>query len=89
MAILRELDGYLSPEEAEAIRASAQEVISGHRELLSGRFLDAVSGHDWVEAIRTGKQIMLEYPMDTMAAEVGEMMERLHERQQAAESTPE
>ena len=89
MGILRELDRYLSPEEAEAIRASAQEVINGHRELLSSRFRKAVSAHQWGEAIRAGEQIMMEYPMDTMAAEVGEMMERLHERQQATESTAE
>ncbi len=89
MGILRELDRYLSPEEAEAIRASAQEVINGHRELLSNRFREAVSAHEWGEAIRAGEHIMMEYPMDTMAAEVGEMMDRLHERQQASESASE
>ncbi len=88
MGILRELDRYLSPEEAEAIRKSAQEVINDHRELLSTRFRDAVSAHRWQEAIQAGEQIMMEYPMDTMATEVGEMMERLHERQQAMNTRP-
>lgn len=89
MRILRELDRYLSPEEAEAIRQSAQQVINDHRELLSNRFREAVSAHRWQEAIQAGEEIMMEYPMDTMATEVGEMMERLHERQQAMESTSE
>ena len=68
---------------------SAQEVISGHRELLSNRFRAAVSSHQWGDAIRVGEQIMMEYPMDTMASEVSEMMERLHERQQTSESASE
>lgn len=87
MKVLRELDRYLSPEEAEAIRSSAQDVINGHRELLSNHFREAVSTHDWAQAIEAGERIMMEYPMDTMAAEVSEMMERLHERLEATESS--
>ena len=80
MNLLRELDRYLEREEAEALRSSAQEVIAEHRRLLKKQFRDAVSGHDWQEAVRCGERITMEYPMDTMADEVGEMMERLRER---------
>lgn len=86
MHLLRELDRYLEPDEAEALRASAQEVIAGHRGLLKKKFRDAISSHDWKEAIRCGERITMEYPMDTMATEVREMMDRLRERAESIES---
>ncbi|MEE2908249.1 MAG: hypothetical protein VX527_10530 [Planctomycetota bacterium] len=86
MRLLRELDRYLEPDEAEALRASAQEVISGHRELLKKQFRDAISNHDWKEALRCGERITMEYPMDTMATQAREMMDRLRERADSVES---
>ena len=80
MDLLRQLDEYLQPQEAEAIRDEAQEVIARHREWLSGLFREAVSSHDWAGAINCGERIIECYPMDTMATEVREMMDRLQAR---------
>jgi len=80
MDLLRTLDRVLEPGEAEHIRASARAVVDQHRETLSTRFKLAVSDHHWADAIAVGREIVREFPNDTMAREVEGMFETLETR---------
>lgn len=89
MKLLKELDMYLTPQEAEAYLETARGVIGQARENTAVRFRLAVSDRDWVEAVKVGEQIIREFPNSQMADEVRGMMDLLRERasgQQAAES---
>ena len=80
MEILRNLDRYLSREEADRLGAIAERVVTRHRELLTDRFKQAVSEHRWAEALTLGDTIMQEFPNSRMADEVRGMMDMLHTR---------
>lgn len=80
MAMLKELDMYLSPQEAEAYLETARGVISQARENVAVRFRLAVSDRDWVEALQIGEQIIREFPNSKMADEARGMMDVLRER---------
>lgn len=80
MATLKELDRYLTPEEADQLAEIAGGVVSSHREKLAALFRQAVQEHRWADAARTGTQIMQEYPNTRMATEVSGMIELLRTR---------
>jgi hypothetical protein len=86
MDLLRTLDRVLEPGEAEHIRGAAKRVVDQHRETLSTRFKLAVSDHHWADAIAVGREIVLEFPNDTMAVEVEAMFPTLESR--ALEQSP-
>ncbi len=90
MQLLKELDTYLTPAEAEAYHETARGVIGQARENTAVRFRMAVSDRDWIEAMNVGEQIIREFPNSKMADEVRDMMDVLRERaggQRAAESS--
>ncbi|MBL8999665.1 MAG: hypothetical protein JNK25_00850 [Phycisphaerae bacterium] len=70
MALLKELDGYLTPSEAEPLRELARGVIGKARENLGAQFKLAVQDRDWRSASRLGERIIAEFPNSRMAAEV-------------------
>jgi len=80
MALLKELDMYLTPQEAEAYLETARGVIGQARENLAVRFRMAVSDRDWVDALRAGEQVLRDFPNSKMADEVRDMMDLLRER---------
>ena len=80
MALLRELDQYLSPTEAERFQEVARGVIGKSRENLGVRFKLMVQDHQWSEAIGVGQQIIAEFPNTRMAQEVRELLPVLRER---------
>ncbi|MCH2135679.1 MAG: hypothetical protein MK101_03740 [Phycisphaerales bacterium] len=80
MDLLRTLDRVLEPGEAEHIREAARDVVAQHRETLSTRFKLAVSDHHWADAIAIGREIIREFPNDTMAHEVQAMFPTLESR---------
>jgi DNA-binding XRE family transcriptional regulator len=80
MQRLRELDRYLTQEEAAQLAEVAQEVVSKHRENLSVQFKLAVNDHRWVDAARIGDAIMSEFPNTKMAEEVTSMIDVLRTR---------
>jgi tetratricopeptide (TPR) repeat protein len=89
MTLLKELDMYLTPAEAEAYHETARGVIGQARENTAVRFRMAVSDRDWIEAMKVGEQIIREFPNSKMADEVRDMMDVLRERaagQKAAEA---
>ena len=80
MHTLKELDRYLSREEAERLAEVAQGVIVRHRENLGVQFKLAVNDHRWGEAARLGDTIISEFPNTQMAAEVRSMIDVLRTR---------
>lgn len=84
--ILRQLDLYLSPSEAEALEPSAREVIREKLEALKARFAGAVHEHQWAEAIRLGEELIREFPNTRAAQEVREKMDLLRQRSEEPSS---
>lgn len=80
MSMLKELDKYLTREEAARLAETAQEVVVKHRDNLSMRFKMAVNDHRWAEAAQIGDQIIGEYPNTKMADEVRSMIDVLRVR---------
>ncbi|MFO0972364.1 MAG: hypothetical protein U1A27_02845 [Phycisphaerae bacterium] len=85
IAILRELDGFLSPNEAAALEESARGVFRAKLHNLGVQFSIAVTDRNWAAALHVGEQIIHEFPNSRMAAEVREHLEALRSR--AARST--
>lgn len=80
MELLRQLDKYLTPPEAERLSVAAQGVVARHRENLGVQFKLAVNDHAWTEALRVGHTIINEFPNSKMADEVRSMMDTLRNR---------
>ncbi len=80
MKHLRELDRYLSREDAGRIAELAQDVIAKHRENLLVQFKLAVNDHEWAGAARIGDTIITEFPNSKMAEEVRSMIDVLRTR---------
>lgn len=87
MLLLRELDGYLTPDEARRFRATATDVIHKYRETLGARFKMAVSDHRWEEAIEFGEIIMQQFPNTKMTEEVQGMLETIRVRAEEDETS--
>lgn len=84
MELLKELDQYLTPTEAEPYKEVARGVIGKAKENLGVRFKLTVQDQRWHEAMSVGERIVHEFPNTRMAAEVREMMPKLRERIGAA-----
>jgi len=80
MVMLKELDNYLSPDEAEPFREVARGVISKARENLGAQFKIAVQDKQWATAAAIGRRIINEFPNTRMAAEVRGMMDGILSR---------
>ncbi len=80
MQLLKQLDRYLSRDEAQRLTAAAQGVILRHRESLGHAFRKAVSEHCWAQAAEQGEAIIAEFPNSQMANEARPMIEVLRSR---------
>lgn len=80
MTLLKELDQYLTEEEAEPFREVARGVIGKARDNLGVRFKLAVQDKAWVAAQEVGERIITEFPNSRMAGEVREMLDAIRER---------
>lgn len=80
LAALKELDQYLTEEEAEPYREVARGVIGKARDNLGVRFKLALQDRAWKSALEVGEQIMRDFPNSRMASEVRDMIESLRER---------
>ncbi len=89
MQLLKELDLYLTPQEADKYKEVARGVVGQARENLGVRFQMAIGDRDWVAALSVGEQIIRDFPNSKMADEVRERIDLLRERaqgQKAAEA---
>ncbi|NLF29248.1 MAG: hypothetical protein GX591_00005 [Planctomycetes bacterium] len=77
--LLRELDRYLTPTEAAALKESARGVFRAKLHNLGVQFAIAVTEQRWGHAVRTGQQIIAEFPNSRMAEEVNSKLDALHQ----------
>lgn len=89
--ILRELDEYLSPAEAETLQVSARDVFKEKLLQLGVQFRFAVTEKRWHDAVAIGMELVRDFPNARMAAEVREALNTLRERaaDTGRSSTPE
>ena len=78
--LLKELDLYLTPQEAAALQESARGVFRARLRQLGVQFAIRVTDEHWSQAIAAGDDIIREYPNSRMAQEVREKMEMLRAR---------
>lgn len=82
MGLLKELDQYLSPDEAGPLQEVARGVIGKSRDNLGVRFKLMVQDRQWGAAVEVGDQIIAEFPNTKMAEEVRQLLPVLRERAQ-------
>ncbi|MDP7009618.1 MAG: hypothetical protein QGI78_08620 [Phycisphaerales bacterium] len=80
MQLLKELDRYLTPDEARKFMETADTVITKYRDTLGTRFKMAVSDRRWSEAIEFGEGITTQFPNTTMAREVRDLLDTIQSR---------
>jgi hypothetical protein len=78
--ILKQLDTYLTPAEAESMQETARSVFKEKLNNLGKQFSTAVQDHRWIEAIRLGEQVIREFPNSRIAQEVRDNMDSLRQR---------
>jgi len=75
--ILQELDMYLSPNEALALKEAARDVYRNKLHNLGVQFSLAISEKRWENAFQTGKLIVRNFPNSKMAEEIREKIDVL------------
>jgi len=80
IAILTELDEYLTREEAQMLRDSARHVFKARLLNLGVQFGLAVQEQRWRDALEIGLQLRHEFPNSRMAQEVAEKLDVLRVR---------
>jgi hypothetical protein len=78
--ILRELDLYLTPNEALALQEAARDVFRNKLHSLGVRFSLAVSGKKWGTALETAQEIISDFPNSRMAEEIRERIDALRQK---------
>jgi hypothetical protein len=86
--ILRKLDPYLTPSEAESMQETARNLFKEKLNQLRTQFTLAAQDHNWLEAIRLGDQIATEYPNTRAAQEVRELMPAMHQKLNEGTASP-
>jgi hypothetical protein len=84
--IVKHLDIYLTPTEAEAYQEQVRGVFKDKLNNLRAQFSLAVHDQHWAEATKLGETIIRDFPNTQMAKEVREKMDAL--RQRAAQPEP-
>ena len=80
LEILKELDLYLTPNEALALRESASTVFKTKLHNMGVEFSVAVAEQNWKKALETGRNIVQNFPNSRMAAEIRSKLDILSER---------
>lgn len=80
LEILKELDLYLSPNEALALRESASTVFKTKLHNLGVEFSVAVTEQNWKKALETGRDIVQNFPNSRMASEIRSKLDILSQR---------
>lgn len=78
--ILKQLDAYLTPTEAESMQEQVRQVFKERLNNLVALFGSAVHGQRWAEAVRIGEQIQGEFPNSRAAQEARQKMDALRHR---------
>ena len=86
--VLRELDQYLSRDEAQALQSSARDVFKEKLLQLGVQFRFAVTEKRWQDALSTGLELIREFPNARMTNEVRDALDTLRERARASAESP-
>jgi hypothetical protein len=78
--IIKKLDLYLTPQEAETMREAARNVFKEKLNQLGAQFTLAVQDKRYPEALRLGEIITRDFPNSGIAREVRDMMDTLRNR---------
>jgi hypothetical protein len=88
MEILKRLDTYLTPVEAEQFQELARNIMKEKMAVLRTQFSVAVQDHKWADALRLADSIMADFPNTQMAKEVRDMLDSLRARAAGKEPAP-
>jgi len=84
--ILKELDMYLTPNEALALQEAARDVFRTKLHNLGVQFSLAVTERRWAEALEVGEQIIHDFPNSRMAEEIRSRLDVLKQNVQMQHS---
>jgi hypothetical protein len=84
--ILKELDMYLTPNEALALQEAARDVFRTKLHNLGVQFSIAVAEKRWTEALDIGGQIIIDFPNSKMAEEIRTKIDILQQKVQLQQS---
>ena len=82
--VLKRLDPYLTPAEAEAMQETARGIFKEKINQLKAEFSQAAHEERWNDAIRVRAVIMRDFPNSRLAMEVRDMLDVLQQRATAA-----
>jgi hypothetical protein len=82
LEILKELDMYLTPNEALALQEAARDAFRTKLHNLGVRFSLAVSERQWTSALEIGRQIMQDFPNSRMSVEIRDKLDVLQQNVQ-------
>ncbi|MHC4643151.1 MAG: hypothetical protein ACYS32_16025 [Planctomycetota bacterium] len=80
LEILKELDHYLTPQEAVTLQEAARDVFKDKLHNLGVQFSLAISGEQWDKALQIGRQIIHDFPNSRMSEEIREKMNVLKQK---------
>jgi len=80
LEILKDLDQYLTPNEALALQEAARDVFKNKLHNLGVQFSLAVSGKQWTKAVGIGRRIIRDFPNSKMSEEIREKMNILKQK---------
>ena len=80
LEILKELDLYLTPQEAVTLQEAARDVFKDKLHNLGVQFSLAVSGEQWDKALQIGQKIIHDFPNSRMSEEIREKMDVLKQK---------
>lgn len=86
LEILRELDMYLTPNEALALQEAAKDVFRTKLHNLGVQFAMAISDKQWAGALDVGQQIIRDFPNSRMSNEIREKLHVLQQNVQVQSS---
>jgi len=86
LEILKELDLYLTPNEALALQEAAKDVFRTKLHNLGVQFSIAVTEKRWTEALEIGEQIIIDFPNSKMSEEIRDRIEILRQKVQLQQS---
>jgi hypothetical protein len=82
LEILKELDMYLTPNEALALQEAARDAFRTKLHNLGVRFSLAVSERQWTSALEIGRQIIQDFPNSRMSVEIRDKLDVLQQNVQ-------
>lgn len=74
LEILKQLDIYLTPNEALALQEAAKDIFKSKLHNLGVQFSLAVSDRNWDDALKVGQQIIEDFPNSRMSGEIREKL---------------